>query len=387
MRTLDVGKYPTEPIDTVYEYTPSMLSSQLLAANRLAGNIALGTEIDPDLRYGVGNSLTSPSTATIYLSKATRAVLENSKMLYGWASGSSSESEFSINSNRAADDSLTEVQRKRLNPRFIGITVLQFADEATAERTAKEMSDADFAVAASENKALTLPNFPQSNSHRRPGIPTLGSTLAHGRYVIYIHIGVRGDEEAQLITLAEKTYATQIALLEKLPALSPVDILRLPQDPDGMLRRALNPKQFDGPTDGEYFTLDKNGYYQANRAQQLNDALYSEVGADRFSRSWGTELTRTRDAESAKTLRDKIINLLVPSSEAADSPQQLPDVTCAKNTDTRLNDKFSDTGERKRFLCAVQYRNYVAVVESDQISDAHQRAAAQYALLANSQAQ
>ncbi|MFD3507625.1 hypothetical protein [Nocardia sp. NPDC058666] len=364
-----------------------MRSSLSLAANRLAGNVALGTEIDPEFKYGAGSPLTSASTATIYLSKATRKVLESNKMLYGYASGSTDQSEFAVSSNRAADDTLTESERQRLKPRFSGITVLQFADDATAMRVAKEMSDADFAVAANENQTLALPGFPAANSHRRPGIPTLGSTLAHGRYVMYIHVGLREENGAQLITLAEKTYKTQISLLDRLPSLSPADFLRLPPDPDGMLRRGLNPKQLASIDEREYFTLDKNGYYQANRKQQKNDDLYSEVGADRFTRSWGTELVRTRDEDSAKVLLNRAIELLVPSSEVAAGPSQLPDAKCAKNTDPRLNDRFQDTGERKRFLCAVQYRRYVAVVEADQLQDAHQRAAAQYALFANSQIQ
>ncbi|MFD3592298.1 hypothetical protein ACFWU5_06180 [Nocardia sp. NPDC058640] len=364
-----------------------MRSSQLVAANRLAGSMALGTDIDPDFKHGAGSALTSPATATMYLSKATRTVLQANNMLYGWASGSTDQAEFNIFSNSAGDDGLAELQRKRLKARFSNITVLQFEDDATAERVAKDMANADFDVAANENQRVSLPNYPAATSHRRQGIPTLGSTLAHGRYVLYLHVGVRDDDIAQLTSLAEKSYRTQISLLDQLSPLSPADILRLPPDPDGMLRRALNPKQNAGASELEYFTLDRLGYYQANRVQQLHDSIYSEVGADRFTRSWGTELVRTRDEESAETLRDKIIGLRVPSSEAADSPPQLPDTKCAKNTDARLNDKFVDTGERKRFLCAVQYRRYVAVVEADQIQDAHQRAAAQYALLANSQTQ
>ncbi|MFI1240408.1 DUF7373 family lipoprotein [Nocardia salmonicida] len=387
VRTLDIGKYPVEPIDTIYEYSPNMRSSQLLGAYRLAGNMALGADIDPELKYGAGNALTTPHNATLYLSKATREVLNDNKMLFGWASGSSDKSEFSVGSNHAGDDALAESQRQRLKPKFSSITVLQFADDTTAARAATDMANADFAVAASDNHPVSLPNYPTSISHRRPGVPTLGSTLAHGRYVIYIHIGLPDDDTAKLIALAEKTYSTQILLLDKLPALSPTDALRLQPDPDGMLRRALNPKQLAGLDDSESFTLDRNGFYQANRLQQQNDALFSETGADRFTRSWGTELIRTRDEDSADVLQDRVIETLVPSSEPADSPAQLPDVKCAKNTDPRLNDKFVDTGERKRFLCAVKYRRYVAVVDANQIQDAHQRAAAQYALLANSQIQ
>ncbi|MFD4354833.1 hypothetical protein ACFWPX_19920 [Nocardia sp. NPDC058518] len=364
-----------------------MRNSQLLAAYRLAGSMALGTDIDPEFKYGAGNALTTPGIATLYLSKATRDVLKDNKMLYGWASGSTDIYEYDVMSNRAADNSLSDLQRERLKASFSSITVLQFADDETAERVAKDMSNADFAVAANENRSISLPNYPTATSHRRPGVPTLGSTLAHGRYVIYIHVGIVDDDVTQLTTLAEKTYRTQIPLLDKLPALSPADMLRLPPDPDGMLRRALNPKVSPSLDDIEYFTLDRIGYYQVNRKQQLNDSLYSEAGADRFTRSWGTELVRTRDEEAAKILRDKVVELLVPSSEPADSVPQLPDTKCAKNTDPRLNDKFVDTGERKRFLCAVQYRRYVAIVDANQIQDAHQRAAAQYALFANSQIQ
>ncbi|MFD3428798.1 hypothetical protein ACFWU7_22635 [Nocardia fluminea] len=66
-----------------------------------------------------------------------------------------------------------------------------------------------------------------------------------------------------------------------------------------------------------------------------------------------------------------------PRFGAANSPTAVPATNCIENKVT--------SSDIKRFSCSVRYRQYVAVVSSHQINDAHQRAAAQYAVFANAQ--
>ncbi len=57
----------------------------------------------------------------------------------------------------------------------------------------------------------------------------------------------------------------------------------------------------------------------------------------------------------------------------ADPPPHVPGATCGRNKGT--------VGEY--FLCIIVYRRYVARVYSGDLQDAHEKAAAQYALLVN----
>ncbi|MFD6106818.1 hypothetical protein ACFWFQ_29620, partial [Nocardia salmonicida] len=59
----------------------------------------------------------------------------------------------------------------------------------------------------------------------------------------------------------------------------------------------------------------------------------------------------------------------------ADPAPKVPNSTCVEN---RRADAV------KRFSCLLAYKQYVGIVSSNQLLDAHQRAAAQYALFANS---
>jgi hypothetical protein len=58
------------------------------------------------------------------------------------------------------------------------------------------------------------------------------------------------------------------------------------------------------------------------------------------------------------------------------TPKDIPDTKCAQ---------IPTSEDVKNFTCAVRYRRYVGLVWGRQLDDAQQRAAAQYALLANSQ--
>ncbi|MBO0854246.1 MAG: hypothetical protein J2P18_10805, partial [Nocardia sp.] len=87
---------------------------------------------------------------------------------------------------------------------------------------------------------------------------------------------------------------------------------------------------------------------------------------------------RTADNNSAhKAVTDRI--LLETGGVAADTVPKVADSACVERADP---DPMVD---EKRYTCLVAYRNYIGYVDSEQLLDAHQRAAAQYALFANSQ--
>ncbi|MFD9804756.1 hypothetical protein, partial [Streptomyces sp. NPDC059071] len=72
---------------------------------------------------------------------------------------------------------------------------------------------------------------------------------------------------------------------------------------------------------------------------------------------------------------------------SAESPAHVPDVFCSTKT-TEESGVFWSAYDVKStgtvYVCTLHYDRYVAQVASPQLTDVQQRAAAQYALLANS---
>ncbi|MFI6045096.1 hypothetical protein ACIA8C_25935 [Nocardia sp. NPDC051321] len=384
VRTLDAGKYSTEPLDTYEEYSHSLRRGTSLAVSRLANHVVTGIDIDPKLRYGTGvQEITKPDDVKNALAEQSVSIAAQHKILFGFASGSSDflpEPAVAVPS----DSTLTTV------------TVMQFPDPESAERAAVELEDADFAVSPEQNERVQLPKYPLAHSHWRPGTPTIGSVIAHGNYVVNTFISTSQPDLAALTGLVEKVYAAQLPMLDTLTPLSAEQVLRLDFDPEGVIRRVLNPTKIAVPDVGGLAAYELQGFlhWQTDRAAAKN--LYANgdrfVFSDAYSattnsytrgiaQSFGKGISRfldgaivirARDIDSARALWSTILD----APDTGQAPPKVPDSKCAEHPTTRYV---------KDWICAIQYRNYVGYVWSTQLLDAQQRAAAQYALLANSQ--
>ncbi|WP_446430564.1 DUF7373 family lipoprotein [Nocardia colli] len=384
VRTLDVGPYPTEPLDTYVEYRHSVRSGTALAISRLANHVVTGVDIDAKLRYGTGvQEIAKPEDVKNVLAEQSIPIAARNKMQFGFASGSSDiQPEDAI--ALPADSTLTTV------------TVMQFPDNESAGRAATELDETDFAVAPDQNERVQLAKYPLAHSHWRPGTPTIGSVVAHGNYVVNTFVSAPLPDLAELTALVEKIYSAQLPLLDALPSLSPEQVLRLDNDPDGMIRRVLDPHKLGVPGVGTLATYETQGFLHWQTDRTAAKDLYAD--AERVALSWayssstntytrgiaqgfgkgtgrnldGGFLVRTRDVASARLLWSKILD----QSDPGQTPSNVPDSKCAEiPTDRYVKD----------FVCVVRYRNYVGYVWSTQLQDSQQRAAAQYALLANSQ--
>ncbi|WP_156910259.1 DUF7373 family lipoprotein [Nocardia mangyaensis] len=368
VRKLDVGSYATEPLEMRYTYQNDLGGGLKLAVTRLANSVVTGLDIDPRFKYSTGSiPILDAEKATTVLANATKPALERNKMMFGYAVGSADKKP--ENPGEEVDDQS-----------FTAVTVLQFPDETSAKQAAFEIEEADFAVAADMNEKVSLAKYPEAHSHWRPGVASIGSVMAKGHYVVSMYLGTTSPDRAALEELAEKTYAAQLPLLDALEPLTAEQALFLDNDPDGMLRRTFNPSGIGLPDPSDQASYTLQGFLH-----QVADIYYwkpilSDAGVDRFSLSDAgsfavSMLFRTRDAEAALSLSPKVLERSHPSP--ADAPAEIPEAKCGEGP--------GDDIKKKRFRCAVTYRHYVATVEGDQLRDVHQRAAAQYALLANSQ--
>ncbi|MFE3545500.1 hypothetical protein ACFXK0_21260 [Nocardia sp. NPDC059177] len=373
VRTLDVGTYSTVPVDQVDEYSPNYSSGRELASFRLADHLILGTDIDPKLSYGFWKSIPRPSAAT-NVTKAVISTLEANRMLYGFGTASSDQVNYTTFALAPGDFVLADIQRN-LKPTYFGLTVFQFPDADAATRAAADMERADFDVDPNANQQVQISKHPSAHAHWRPGVPTMLTTISRGSYVINLLVGTAEPELPQLTAFAEKILDAQLPKLDGVSPLSPMEILKLSEDPDKILRRALNPEQLTVPDPEKFATYGLQGFFHMRRDQAERRAMYEQVGADRFGFVWGTQVIRTRDAKAAESLASTVLD--GPKTGPADAPPGIPNAKCVENKETSLT--------VKRFSCAVSYRRYVDIVQSHQLTDAHQRAAATFAVMANSQ--
>lgn len=384
VRKLEVGKYPTEPFDTRATYRHESLSGKQLAIGRLADAVVTGPEVDPTFGHGVlTDTLADPFTSGV-LAHSVAPVLANNKMMFAF---SASASTHPLPEKFISQDILIfhPLGGAEANPdaTSFNITVAQFPDQQLAQTAAEQMEATDFDLAADQNVRVTLDKQPTAKAHWRPGIPSMSATLATGQYVVTIFVQQPKPELDGLKSLSEKIFAAQLPLLDKLPPLSERDVLRMDYDPDGMLRRTLHPAGYANPDADDEVTRSPRGYLHYAEDQAAWKRMFDDSGVDRVSSARdGALLIRARDTAAATKLWSGI-NTITPGSD--DRSIGFPDVSCAENPKAKPTKSLNAWNRSSRFVCTLHYDRYVAQVAGSQLADVHLRAAAQYALLANSQ--
>lgn len=384
VRTLDAGPYPTEPLDSYYDFQHSVNSGTALAVSRLANHVVTGPDIDAKLRYGTGaQKITKLDDVKNILAEQNVAVAARNKMLFGFASGSSD----------FRPEPFVEVPP---DSTLTTVAVMQFPDSQSAERAATEFEQTDFSVSPDRNEPVQLAKYPLAHSHWRPGTPTIGSVVAHGSYVVSTFIATSQPVLADLTDLVEKVYTAQLPMLDTLAPLSAEQAMRLDLDPDGVIRRVLNPDKLGVPDPGSLAAYELQGFLHWQTDRTAARILYADsdrfVFSDAYSATTnsytkgvaqsfgkgisrfmeGAILIRTRNKDSAQALWSAILD----APDTGKAPSNVPDSKCAD---------LPRASYVKDWVCVVRYRNYVGYVWSTQLQDAQQRAAAQYAVLANSQ--
>ncbi|MFE3545498.1 hypothetical protein ACFXK0_21250 [Nocardia sp. NPDC059177] len=373
VRTLDVGKYPVLPVSAYYEYRNDFSYGQRLASMRLADSLLLGTDIDATLKYGDWDSFTADTLLSSF-SDSVQPALKEHKLLYGFATGSTDIEDYESFVLSPGDDAVADYQRQ-YRPTFFGMSVMQFPDAAAAASAAEVIERLDFEVAPDQNQRVSLDKYPSAHSHWRPGVPTLGSIVARGNYVVNLQVGKPTPDLAALTALATQVLDAQLPRLDKLPPLTPTEVLMLNNDPGGVLERALNSQRLGGPEPEHSASYGLQGYFHVRRDSFAQRDLYQNSGVEKVGIGWDATVIRTRDAAGAEQFQTGLFD--GPGFIHADAPTNVPDTTCTENEVT--------SAYVKRFTCSVRYRQFVATVSSDQLHDTHQRAAAQYATFANAQ--
>ncbi|MEU0540299.1 hypothetical protein ABZ319_10545 [Nocardia sp. NPDC005978] len=385
IRKLSVGNYSTDPLDVRSTYSRSVWDGKELAMARLGDAVAIGADVDPRFAYGVvAEALPTPLHTTDVLAAAVKPIMESNNFMFGFTASASThplvDTVFYDHSGNFKPFGGADTNPEATS---FNVTVLQFPDESRARAAGEQIEAADFAIAADQNTHITLDGRPGARAHWRPGVASMTATLVDGQYVVNVFVQQPKPELATLKTLAEQVFTAQLPLLAQSPPLNARDSLRQDYDPDGLLRRTLHKSEFATPDANDEASRTPRGWLHFVADQRTWKQLLDKAGVDRIATTTeGALMFRTRDADSAAALWSDI-NALMPKT--VEAPPNTRDVACVENPKPKSGGFSSAWDAKDRFLCTIRYDRYVARVASSTLSDVHQRAAAQYALLAKSQ--
>ncbi|WP_433670719.1 DUF7373 family lipoprotein [Nocardia sp. CA-136227] len=387
VRHFPIGNYSTDPLEFRANYHRSVIDGTQLAIARLADSVVSGADVDPkfdqNLRVDVLSTLGS---ALRVLGDPVQSALEGNGMMFGFSASVGNRPLTRLQDpDSTYNYSLFGGTIPAPGADSFSITVLQLPDRQRAQAASEQMAAADFGVAPDRNAHITLDRHPSAAAHWRPGVPTMAATATEGQYVVDVFTALPTPDLGALRELTDKVLDAELPLLDRTPALSAREVYRLNYDPDGMLRRTLHPFDFLGIHGLDEVTHSPRGYLHLVENAGAWKPLLAANGVDRVSTAHkGALLLRTPNAKAATALWDGINGL---PGEPVDKPEGVPDVVCARNSARRTNSwsGFETWYTDDTYVCNLHYDRYVARVASDQLLDAQQRAAAQYALLANSQ--
>ncbi|MEU3012218.1 DUF7373 family lipoprotein [Nocardia asteroides] len=365
--TLDVGPYSRYPLAAPTRGSEHY--GRVIESVRLGELVANPARVDPALHVPRTRSgsdpLPTPAKAAALLADPVREVLERHGMLAGFTVGASDTRQFAIGSGR-----------------IVQITLLRFPDAATARQAAIEIDSADAAMSP-DNVAVTIPDHPAARAHWRPSIPTLAATMAVDSFVVTVLAGHTTPDIGVLTTLAGRVFLEQQPLLRDVTLTPPAAFADLPLDRDGMLGRMVpeapgrwpypvvitsefaETAGWDGLVQPHGIILGPRAGHFASPAPEVPEL----TGLNRFDR-----LLRFADAATATTFFSGLQQDDPRSS--VPPPAGMVDINCAER---------EGGAPMTRFSCRLRHGRYVAVVFSRDYQDVHHRAAAQYALLVNSE--
>ncbi|WP_433727655.1 DUF7373 family lipoprotein [Nocardia sp. CA-129566] len=364
VRKLEVGTYPVDR----HRYNQDAGShGALLEGMRMSEAVVATTKIDPSLTYGrEGKVLSSIDDAVEHVASASKPVLVNRNYLTGYATSGSDKPDPAGQTRPSTDTTaVTNV-------------VFRFPDEATAKIAARELEDADINISP-DNRKLPSSKYPDAYIHWRPGIPNIGTFMAHKEFVISLFVGRPRADGADLLSWVEKTLDAQVPALDKFQATPKDQFNSLKVDPENMLARVVVADRRGHTPNADNFAVYGPSYFvQSAEDETKTQQLVDEVGVEKFAIVDNGSVTRVRDYPAGQKFIDGLMTEVRDTFEPIDAPKDVPGAKCLQ-----LNSK-GDPERQYKYRCYVGYKRYVGVVTSDKEPDVRQKVTAQYALFANS---
>ncbi|NEW28628.1 DUF7373 family lipoprotein [Nocardia cyriacigeorgica] len=360
------GNYPTTPRTGDELATPS--SGMNREAARLAEHVPLIMDIDNRLVYSQniqGRRYTPLQPPT---HREDVSVVENFNavvpgLVVGWGTGAQRRQESGLGEN-------------------VSLRVLRFQTPDQAKHAQSVLPDA-FLKKYPEYKPLDIPSYSAARSFASP-YGSVSTWHIRDAYLIYVHStsGLNPAKDPRpAVDMAKKVLDKQIELLNGYQPTAVDEIPALPADIDGLFARTL---PVDEAADEGLAEDDVVGVYPVEAGIHLSERFdldqqaFDDAGVDLISRgdSW---VFRAKDDDAAARLLAAQLSQVDWQYKPTSSPPGMPDAKCfEKNED----DPFV-TYSLMAPTCYFTIGRHVAIVEADQIQALHQKAAAQYLLLAN----
>jgi hypothetical protein len=350
---LDVGPYPTQPSQPL-GVTGDPVRGVIVEAQRMANNVVGPWEADAGLTdwFGFG--------ATVLLNEGDMANI--GPEAFAAAAGRHNFINGFVSARTAKD------QKILLN------AVLRFADAGSASAAAAEFGDIAAKTGAGVQRA-EVPGHPDTVAAGYT--QTEGSTgkqwsavrafTPHGPYV-FMQLAQAVDGMGPAIGLVAKTVELQGPAIDKFRATDPTEFADISLDPTGLLARTL-PVPAKEATPIQNTTYEQRGALQFQSDPTRSAKLFSDTGTDLVSMA-KTNVYQTKDATGAKQIVDGFFAELQPTSQPAKPVNNLPDSRCLQLQD-------------KTFYCLGAADRYAIETTSQNLLDAQQQVAAQYAMLLN----
>ncbi|MFC9994998.1 hypothetical protein [Nocardia sp. NPDC127526] len=362
VRSLDIGAYPVDR--HTYEQD-SHGAGALLEGMRMSEAVATGPRIDHSLIVGQGSRVVADAAEAEagFLAAGSDAVLSRHEFVVGYGAGSS--------------DTLEPTDETPTATAVVDL-VMRFPTDAAAKAAARDLEDVDFAFAPEQNQRLSLAEFPDAYIHWRPSVANIGAFWPYGEFIVSLFIQRPSADSADLLEWVRKTLTAQRDVLD---AFRPTDSGKLPSlrvDPDNLLARVVTSQRgFRTPDPDSFGVYGPSRFVHSVLDSVLSERLLTDAGADRLAIVDSGWILRARDARGATALVSGIAGSIGTGFDVIDGPAGVPGAKCF----TR-NSEGDPTNAG--FRCYVSYKRYAAFVDSDDETDVRRKAAAQYALLANS---
>ena len=348
---LDVGPYPTQPSQPL-GVTGDPARGVFVESQRMANNVVGPWEVDPVVTgwFGFGATVLPNVGALAQIGpESFAAAASQHGFINGFASARTAEG-----------------QKILLN------AVLRFADQGAAADAATEFGD----IAAKTGEGVQpaqVPGHPDTKAASYT--QTEGSTgkkwnavrafTAHGEYV-FMQLAQAVDGMDPAIGLVAKTIDLQGPAIDKFRATDPAEFGDISLDPTGLLARTL-PVPEKEATPIQNATYEQRGALQFQSDPARSAKLFADVGMDLAAMA-KTNVYQTKDAAGAGKIVEGFYAELQPTSQPAKPVNNLPDSRCLQLQD-------------KTFYCLGAADKYAIETTADNLLDAQQQVAAQYAML------
>ncbi|MET8775656.1 hypothetical protein ABZV58_11590 [Nocardia sp. NPDC004654] len=359
---LDSGNYLSVPRDA--EAIRSDQTGAALEAVRIGEHVPLPVEIDGKYAFqrlvNTDRRLTPDTNSTPY--SIDREELP--ALLQGYVTGWEASAE------------------RRAVPapgRSVEMRVLRFTDASHAEESAKRLAERQATNLPGE--AVTIPGFPKARAKWSPSKKFLDAWLTQDALLMYVHMDdplTEPPEAAPLVSFAQKAFTD---ILDALKSYSPSPLDRLgtlPLDPEGLLGRTLPLEDNQKRKYDQSVAMPAQAALHFERHPGSLRPAFADAEVDLVTYSGG-RVYRTANADAAERLLAAFAGLDESGYTPMDSPPKLPTAKCFDTKDKKSNPPQYPP------VCFVIYDRYVARVTGTNAQQLHQKAAAQYKLLAYQQ--